>query len=140
MAAQWAQGHGEPDLAQGEERLGRLECPLAARRTNRAVDSRRHRGSGKARPPSAPISLLVIIGVRADGQQVLLAVKAMGSVSTEAWRAVLDDLIGRGLRRPEFLIVDGAPGLENTIAAVWEGVPVQRCTVHASACARAAAR
>ena len=75
------------------------------------------------------ISLLVVIGVRADGQKVLLAVKAMGSESTEAWRAVLDDLIGRGLRGPEFLIVDGAPGLENAIAAVWAGVPVQRCTV-----------
>ena len=76
------------------------------------------------------ISLLVVIGVRADGQKVLLAVKAMGGESTEAWRAVLDDLIGRGLRRPEFLIVDGAPGLENAIAAVWDGVPIQRCTVH----------
>jgi transposase-like protein len=76
------------------------------------------------------ISLLVVIGVRADGQKVLLAIKAMGSESTEAWRAVLDDLIRRGLRRPEFLIVDGAPGLESAIAAVWDGVPVQRCTVH----------
>jgi putative transposase len=76
------------------------------------------------------ISLLVGIGVRADGQKMLLAVKAMGGESTEAWRAVLDDLIKRGLRRPEFLIVDGAPGLENAIAAVWDGVPVQRCTVH----------
>src|SRR4051794_20568492 len=47
-----------------------------------------------------------------------------------AWRAVLDDLIQRGLRRPEFLIIDGASGLENAIAAVWDGVPVQRCTVH----------
>src|SRR3954465_15908340 len=54
----------------------------------------------------------------------------MGGESTEAWRAVLDDLIQRGLRRPEFLIVDGAPGLDNAIAAVWAGVPVQRCTVH----------
>jgi transposase-like protein len=34
------------------------------------------------------------------------------------------------LRRPEFLIVDGAPGLDKAIAAVWDGVPVQRCTVH----------
>jgi putative transposase len=76
------------------------------------------------------ISLLVVIGVREDGQKVLLAIKAMGGESTEAWRAVLDDLIRRGLRRPEFLIVDGAPGLENAIAAVWDGVPVQRCTVH----------
>jgi putative transposase len=76
------------------------------------------------------ISLLVVIGVRADGQKVLLAIKSMGGESTEAWRAVLDELIKRGLRRPEFLIVDGAPGLENAIAAVWDGVPVQRCTVH----------
>jgi putative transposase len=76
------------------------------------------------------ISLLVVIGVRADGQKVLLAVKAMGGESAEAWRAVLDDLVRRGLRRPEFLIIDGAPGLESAIAAVWDGVPVQRCTVH----------
>ena len=76
------------------------------------------------------ISLLVVIGVRADGQKVLLAIKSMGGESTEAWRSVLDDLIRRGLRRPEFLIVDGAPGLDKAIAAVWDGVPVQRCTVH----------
>src|SRR5581483_516303 len=55
---------------------------------------------------------------------------AMRSESNEAWRAVLDDLIRRGLRRPGFLIVDGAPGLDSAIAAVWDGVPVQRCTVH----------
>ena len=76
------------------------------------------------------ISLLVVIGVREDGQKVLLAVKDMGGETTEAWRTVLDDLIARGLRRPEFLIVDGAPGLEKAIAAVWNGVPLQRCTVH----------
>jgi putative transposase len=79
---------------------------------------------------STAISLLVVIGVRADGQKVLLAVKHMGGESAEAWRSVLDDLIGRGLRRPEFLIVDGAPGLEKAIAVVWDGALVQRCTVH----------
>jgi transposase-like protein len=76
------------------------------------------------------ISLLVVLGVRADGQKVLLAVKSMGGESAEAWRSVLDDLVRRGLRRPEFLIVDGAPGLDKAIATVWDGVPVQRCTVH----------
>src|ERR1700751_2902690 len=74
--------------------------------------------------------LLVVMGVRADGQKLSLAVKSMGGESAEAWRTVLDDLIKRGLRRPEFLIVDGAGGLEKAIAAVWDGVPVQRCTVH----------
>jgi len=76
------------------------------------------------------ISLLVVLAVREDGQKVLLAIKSMGGESSEAWRTVLDDLINRGLRRPEFLIVDGAPGLDKAIAAVWDGVPVQRCTVH----------
>ena len=54
------------------------------------------------------ISLLVVIGVREDGQKVLLALKNMGGETTEAWRAVLDDLVDRGLHRPAFLIVDGA--------------------------------
>ena len=76
------------------------------------------------------ISLLVVLGVRADGQKVLLAIKSMGGESAEAWRTVLDDLVQRGLRRPEFLIVDGAAGLDKSIAAIWDGVPVQRCTVH----------
>jgi transposase-like protein len=73
---------------------------------------------------------LVVLGVRQDGQKVLLAIKQMGGESTEAWRTVLDDLIKRGLRRPELLIVDGGAGLESAIAAVWDRVPVQRCTVH----------
>jgi transposase-like protein len=76
------------------------------------------------------ISLLVVLGVRADGQKVLLAIRSMGGESAEAWRTVLDGLITRGLRRPEFLMVDGASGLDKAIAAVWDGVPVQRCTVH----------
>src|SRR4030081_204162 len=76
------------------------------------------------------ISLLVVIGVRADGQKVLLAIESMGGERPGAWRTVLDDLIKRGLRRPEFLIVDGAPGLDKAIASIWHGVPVQRCTVH----------
>ena len=76
------------------------------------------------------ISLLVVLGVRADGQKVLLAVRSMGSESAQAWRAVLDDLVARGLRRPEFLIVDGGSGLDAALAAVWGEVPTQRCTVH----------
>ena len=41
------QGYGEPGLAQGEGRLGRLECSLAGRRTDCAAHSRRH-GGGRA--------------------------------------------------------------------------------------------
>jgi putative transposase len=76
------------------------------------------------------ISLLVVLGVRRDGQKVLLAIRNMGGESEAAWRAVLDDLIARGLRTPEFLIIDGAAGLEKALAALWPAVPAQRCTVH----------
>jgi len=76
------------------------------------------------------ISLLVVLGVREDGQKVLLAVKNMGGETAEAWRSVLDDLVRRGLRRPELLIVDGGAGLEAALAALWGDVPTQRCTVH----------
>ena len=76
------------------------------------------------------IVLLVVLGVREDGQKVLLAIKNMGGETSEAWRAVLDDLVKRGLRKPEFLIVDGGTGLEQALAALWGDVPTQRCTVH----------
>jgi hypothetical protein len=46
------------------------------------------------RKATGMISLLVVVGVRADGQKVLLAVKAMGGENTEAWGVLLDDLIG----------------------------------------------
>jgi putative transposase len=76
------------------------------------------------------IVLLVVLGVREDGQKVLLAVKSMGGETSEAWRAVLDDLVKRGLRKPASLIVDGGTGLGQALAALWGDVPTQRCTVH----------
>lgn len=76
------------------------------------------------------VSLLVVLGARRDGQKVLLAVKNMGGESEAAWRGILDDLIARGLRAPEFLITDGGAGLERALAALWPAVPAQRCTVH----------
>ena len=76
------------------------------------------------------IPLLVVLGVRRDGQKVLLAVKNMGGETEAAWRHVLEDLLGRGLKAPELLIVDGGKGLEAALASLWNDIPVQRCTVH----------
>lgn len=80
---------------------------------------------------AANISVLAAIGVRRDGQKVLLSIANMGGESTAAWRQFLDDLDARGLKRPEFVIVDGAPGLEAALAELWgEDLETQRCTVH----------
>ena len=61
---------------------------------------------------------------------MLLAIKSMGGEGEAAWRALLDDLVRRGLQTPELVVVDGAPGLEKALAALWPDVAVQRCTVH----------
>lgn len=63
-------------------------------------------------------------------RQVLLALKNMGGEGAAAWTAFLEDMTRRGLKAPEFIIVDGAPGLEAALAALWPDTPVQRCTVH----------
>lgn len=77
------------------------------------------------------ISVLAAIGVRRDGQKVLLSIINMGGESKAAWSQFLADLDARGLKRPEFVIIDGAPGLEAALVALWgEDLAVQRCTVH----------
>lgn len=76
------------------------------------------------------LSILVAMGVRADGQKVLLGLKALAGESAEAWRELLDDMAARGLCAPQLLIIDGGKGLETALAALWPTVPVQRCTVH----------
>lgn len=38
--------------------------------------------------------------------------------SEAAWRALLDDLVKRGLKTPELAIIDGAPGLEKAPAVL----------------------
>ncbi len=75
------------------------------------------------------ISPLVALGVRADGQKVLLAVKNMRGESEAVWRVLLDDLVKRSLPTPELVIVGGAPELEKALAALWSNVSVQRCVV-----------
>src|SRR5512135_1047506 len=76
------------------------------------------------------LSILVAMGVREDGQKVVLALRAMGGESQAAWRALLDDLVKRGVGTPELVIVDGSAGLEAALAALWPLVSVQRCSVH----------
>jgi transposase-like protein len=46
-----------------------------------------------------------------------------------AWNPFLSDFDARGPRRPEFVIVDGAPGLEAALVALWGAdLPIQRYT------------
>ena len=74
------------------------------------------------------ITVLAAIGVRRCGQKVLLAIRNIGGESKAAWSAFLGDLDARGLKRPAFVVADGAPGLEAALTARWgEDLPIQRC-------------
>jgi transposase-like protein len=44
--------------------------------------------------------------------------------------ALIDDLIARGLKRPELVVLDGSKGLRKAIEARWEEVVIARCQEH----------
>ena len=74
--------------------------------------------------------LLVVLGVREDGQKVLLAINNMGGRDQRG--------LAGGPRRPRQARAAQATvpdcrrgtGLEQALAALWGDVPTQRCTVH----------
>lgn len=77
---------------------------------------------------SAPV--LVALGVKADGQKVVLDLELLQSESSECWGGFVEGLVGRGLKRPCLVIIDGNKGLRAAVDKNWPGTQVQRCTVH----------
>jgi len=77
---------------------------------------------------SAPV--LVALGVKADGQKVVLDLELLQSESSECWGGFIEGQVGRGLKRPCLVIIDGNKGLRAAVDKNWSGVEVQRCTVH----------
>ena len=77
---------------------------------------------------SAPV--LVAVGVKADGEKVVLDLELLGSESSECWGGFVEGLINRGLRQPCLVIIDGNKGLRAAVDQNWPGTQVQRCTVH----------
>lgn len=75
------------------------------------------------------VPVLAVLGVDADGQKVLVALRLATSEAAASWSAVLLDLQKRGLMAPLLIIVDGHAGLHKALEA-WPGVRVQRCTQH----------
>lgn len=76
------------------------------------------------------VPVLVALGVRADGQKVVLDLETLTSESTTAWSGFVENLIARGLPRPQLCVIDGSPGLRAAVETSWPGLAVQRCVVH----------
>jgi putative transposase len=79
------------------------------------------------------LCLLVVIGVREDGEKELLAVEDGYRESTDSWAAVLRDLKTRGLNVPKLVTGDGALGAWAALRDVFPAAKEQRCWVHKSA-------
>lgn len=79
------------------------------------------------------LCLLVVIGVREDGEKELLAVEDGFRESEESWSAVFRDLRDRGMNEPKLVTGDGALGAWAALGNVFPGAREQRCWVHKTA-------
>jgi putative transposase len=79
------------------------------------------------------LCLLVVIGVREDGEKELLAVEDGYRESTESWAGVLRDMKRRGLNCPKLVVGDGALGAWAALRDVFPEAGEQRCWVHKTA-------
>jgi putative transposase len=76
------------------------------------------------------LPVLVALGVRENGEKVLLSLMTAGAESADGWQLLLDDLAARKMGRPQLVISDGNAGLAAALDRMWPGLPQQRCTVH----------
>ena len=79
------------------------------------------------------LCLLVVIGVREDGEKELLAVEDGYRESEDSWAAVFRDLRDRGMNEPKLVTGDGALGAWAALRNVFPGTTEQRCWVHKTA-------
>ena len=82
------------------------------------------------RPSGAKEGVLVAWGYTVTGERVLLDVCLGQRERLEDWLEMGRGLIRRGLRPPDLVISDGAPGLVRSIEELWPDADRQRCTVH----------
>jgi putative transposase len=79
------------------------------------------------------LCLLVVIGVREDGEKELLAVEDGYRESTDSWAEVFRDMKRRGLNCPKLVVGDGALGAWAALRDVFPEAGEQRCWVHKTA-------
>ena len=76
------------------------------------------------------VPVLVTMGVRADGQRVVVDLRLVGDESTAAWRDVVQQLQARHVGTPVLAVIDGNPGLATALREAWPAIAIQRCTAH----------
>jgi len=76
------------------------------------------------------VPVLVTLGVKADGERIIIDLRLAGQESAASWGEVVSSLVRRNVGAPALAIVDGNPGLYAALRAQWPGISIQRCTNH----------
>lgn len=76
------------------------------------------------------VPVLVTLGVREDGERVILDIRMAGEESGASWTEVLASLVRRKMATPVLAIIDGNPGLHAALQQQWPSIAIQRCTAH----------
>ena len=76
------------------------------------------------------VSILIAIGVSADGYRQILGVAEGAKEDKSGWLEFLKHLKGRGLKTPELIISDACLGLSEAASEVYPESAWQRCVVH----------
>jgi putative transposase len=84
----------------------------------------------KMHPKAKAEPVLVAWGIDVDGRPVFCGLAPGAAESSDAWRALLEDLKDRGLGSPLLVISDGGTGLGAAIECSFSASLHQRCLVH----------
>jgi len=76
------------------------------------------------------VSVLVVIGVAADGYREVLGVSEGGKEDKASWQAFLRHLAARGLTGMRLFVSDKCLGLVEALGEVYSQARWQRCVVH----------
>src|SRR5207244_12032912 len=76
------------------------------------------------------VPVLVTLGVREDGERVILDMRMAGEESGASWTEALASLVRRKMSTPVLAIIDGNPGLHAALEKQWPSITIQRCTAH----------
>jgi putative transposase len=76
------------------------------------------------------VPVLVTLGIRAEGQRVVLDMRLAGQETAAAWGEVIEELGARHVGIPVLAVIDGNPGLHAALRAQWPQIAIQRCTAH----------
>jgi transposase-like protein len=82
---------------------------------------------------SAGETMVVALGITADGTKRVLGLRQGATENAEVCAASLEDLVSRGLDagRPTLFVLDGSKALRAAVARAWgKNAVIQRCQVH----------